>query len=244
LLARSTLRVVPSAFLQRVFDGQGLGVDVIPNVVELARFATPPAFARHLAAAPLQVLVSRNLEAIYGLDTAIRAFARVQLRLPGTRLVVAGSGVELVALQALVAELQLGPWVDFVGRIANADMPARLAQAHCLLNPSRVDNQPVSILEALAAGVPVLSTRAGGIPDMLQHGHSALLVAVDDEAAMAEQLLRILQDPALALRLAQAGRAEAEKYRWERVQPLWRDAYQRALCQSARSSARAPGVRP
>lgn len=227
LLAASTLRVLPSAYLQRVFAGHGLDALLIPNAVDLARFQSSAA----MPAKPLQLVVSRNLEAIYGLDTALRAFARVYARYPAARLLVAGSGPELARLQALRAQLELEGAVDFLGRIANEAMPALLAQCVCLINPSRVDNMPVSILEAFAAGVPVVSTRAGGIPDMLRHGHNGLLVAVDNDEAMAEQVLRILRDPALAQRLAQAGRAEAETYSSTRIRQLWLDTYQRAVAQ-------------
>lgn len=245
LLASSTLRVLPSAFLQRVFTAQGLGAEIIPNVLDLARFAAQPVQAEQPpTGAAKHLLVSRNLEAIYGLDTAIRAFARVHPRFAALRLVIAGSGPELARLQALVAQLRLGAVVDFVGRVAHEDMPALLAQAACLINPSRVDNMPVSILEAFACGVPVVSTRAGGIPDMLQDGRSGLLVPVDDDIAMARQLLRILQDPALARRLGQAGRAEADKYGWARVRPLWLAAYQRVLQQAACKAGQGTEVLP
>jgi glycosyltransferase involved in cell wall biosynthesis len=237
LLAGSALRVLPSAYLQRVFARHGLHAEVIPNGLDLDRFAPRrTTLAQPMAEGPVQLLVSRNLEPIYGIDTAIRAFARVHARLPGARLVIAGGGSQHAALQALVRQLQLGAVVHFAGRIAHHAMPALLAQTTCLLNPSRVDNMPVSILEAFACGVPVVSTRAGGIPDMLQHGHTGLLVDVDDEAAMAAQLLRVLQDTALARRLGQAGRAQAEQYAWARVKPLWLAAYQRALGQPVGSS--------
>lgn len=87
---------------------------------------------------------------------------------------------------------------------------------------------PVSILEAFACGVPVVSTCAGGIPDMLEDGVAGLLVPVGDEAAMAEAVLRILRDPLLALNFSSVGMVEAEKYCWDRVRWQWLGAYCRA----------------
>lgn len=225
LLAGSALRVLPSAFLQRVFDGHGLPGEIIPNGLDLARFAPR---AQAPGDAPLRLLVSRNLERLYGIDTAIRALPCIRAAYPGARLVVAGQGAERARLHALAEQLGQGGAVDFMGHVPNQALPALLAQACCLINPSRVDNMPVSVLEALAAGVPVVSTRVGGIPDLLQHGHNALLVPVDDPEALAAQVLRLLRDPALSQRLVRAGLAQAAQYGWARLRPLWLDAYRRA----------------
>lgn len=232
MLARASLRVTPSVFLQRVFLRYGLSAEVIPNIIDLSRFV--PAPPRSFAYAP-HVLVTRNLEAIYDIPTAIRAFARVQPVFPGARLTVAGSGPELTRLQTLVAGLGLQDCVRFSGRIANADMPVLYAMADCLLNPSTVDNMPISILEAFASGVPVVSSSAGGIPDMVEQGVSGLLVPVGDDEAMARELLSVLQDASLAAGLRQAGLQQAQKYAWPQVRTQWLDAYRKV--QSSRSKS-------
>ncbi len=225
MLARASLRITPSAFLQRVFVKYGLSAEVIPNIIDLSRFA--PAPRRSFGDAP-QVLVTRNLEAIYDIPTAIRAFAGIQRFFPGAQLTVAGSGPELSRLQTLVAELGLQDKVRFPGRIANADIPALYAIADCLLNPSTVDNMPISILEAFASGVPVVSTCAGGIPDLIAQGVSGLLVPIGDHEAMERELLRVLQDASLAATLRQSGVEQAKRYAWPQVRAQWLDAYRQA----------------
>lgn len=224
-LRRAALRVTPSPFLQRVFGKYGLQAEVVPNIIDLTRFVPVP--RRHFGNAP-QLVVARNLEPIYDIATAIRALAVVRQRFSAATLTVAGSGPDLAALQALAASLGLADAVHFAGRIDNAHMPRLYASADCVLNPSTVDNMPISLLEAFASGLPVVSTDAGGIPDMLVHGVSGLLVPVGDAAAMGREANRVLDDPALADRLVAAGRAEAEKYDWPRVRALWLDAYRRA----------------
>ncbi len=224
-LARATLRVTPSGFLQRVFAKHGLSAEIIPNVIDLSRFGLR---APRPAAAAAHLIVTRNLEAIYDIATALQAFALLRKTLVDARLTVAGSGPQGAELQALAANLGVAEAVRFSGRIDNADIAALYASADCMLNPSTVDNMPISILEALACGVPVVSTDAGGIPDMVVHEQTALLVPIGDAAAMAAAALRVLNDPSLATRLAQAGRAEVERYSWARVMQLWRDAYTRA----------------
>ncbi len=225
MLGGAAMRVTPSAYLQRVFAKFGLAAEVIPNVVDLSRFSFVP--QRDYGGAPC-IVVTRNLEEIYDIPMAIRVFGRVREAFPGASLVIAGSGPELGTLQALVSDLALSGAVRFTGRVDSADMPALYARADCMLNPSRVDNMPNSILEAFACGVPVVSTDAGGIPDMAQHGVSALLSPVGDEPAMAENLLRVLREPALARVLREAGLAEARKFDWPQVKQQWLAAYRSA----------------
>lgn len=228
-LAQASLRITPSAFLFRVFRQHGLQAEVIPNIIDLSRFSAAP--VRTGSAEP-HLIVTRNLEPIYDIATAIRAFAQVRTVHPRARLTVAGTGPDLAALQTLVRALGLTAAVVFPGRIANADIAALVASADCLLNASTVDNMPISILEAMASGVPVVSTDAGGIPDLVEHGATALLVPIGDHAAMAAAALRVLGEPETARRLREGGLREAQRYAWPKVMPLWRDAYQRAArCQ-------------
>lgn len=224
LLKKTDLRVTPSAFLLQIFAQHGVEAEVIPNIIDLSRFA--PVAQRAFGNAP-HLIVTRNLEPIYDIPTAIRAFARIRMIFPQARLTVAGSGPEQGRLQALVAEQGLASCVAFPGRIANADIPALYQSADCLLNPSTVDNMPISLLEAFASGVPVVSTDAGGIPDLAKHGVSAWLTPVGDDVAMADAAIRVLREPDLAEKLRQAGLNEASKYAWPQVRMLWLEAYNR-----------------
>ena len=214
--------VTPSGFLQRVFRGYGVEAEIVPNIIDLTRFT--PGAARDFGDAP-QLLVTRNLEDIYDIPTAIRAFARVRERFAGARLTVAGSGPALAALEALVGELGLADVVSFAGRVDNAEIPRLYAAADCVLNPSTVDNMPISILESFASAVPVVSTDAGGIPDIARDGESARLVPIGDPEAMAEAAIEILSQPEVAAKLVAAGLTEAERYAWQRVGPQWLGLY-------------------
>lgn len=231
-LRLASARVTPSAYLQRVFRRHGLSAEVVPNIVDLSRFKLSA--ARAFGDAP-HLIVTRNLEPIYDIPTAIHAFAEVRASFPRARLTVAGSGPEQARLCGLVAELGLTECVTFSGRIDNADIPALYASADCMLNPSTVDNMPISILESLASGVPVVSTRAGGIPDMVEHEVSALLVPIGDPDAMGSQAIRVLSDPAYAERLRENGAEQAARYAWPTVRTQWFAVYRRVASAGERA---------
>ena len=223
-LRRADAIAVPSTFLQQIFEQHGLAAHVVPNVVDLRLFAPAPA-----APASPCILVARHLQPLYDNASAVRAFAVVHAAFPAARLVLAGDGPERAALAQLVASLHLQQAVEFAGHVANADMPALYRASSVVLNPSLADNLPVSVLEALACGVPVVSTNVGGIPALLRHGVTALLVSPGDAQAMAQAILALLREPSLAQGLARQGLAHAASFDWKHAGPPLAALYRRIL---------------
>lgn len=223
-LARAAAVVVPSGFLRGVFAKYGVTTCVVPNIVNLDAFRPVelPRMKPHL-------LVARNLEQVYDVATAIRAFAIVTAREYDVLLTVAGSGPELEALERLTQELDVAGKVCFTGQLDNTELPRLYAMASVVVNPSRVDNLPISLLEALAAGVPIVSTDVGGIPYVVKHETTALLVPPGNPVAMADAILRLLGDRALAERLRAAGIDVARDYAWPIVRGELFAVYARAL---------------
>lgn len=233
--------VVPSDYLAAVFARFGIRAHAIFNFVDVERIP----YRRRTQLAP-RVLTNRNLEPMYNVACALRAFARIQAGRPEATLVVAGFGSQRVALEALAAELGLRS-VSFVGRVPAEEMGARYAEADLFLNASNIDNMPLSILDAFAAGVPVVTTDAGGIPWMVEDGRTGLIVPRDDADALAAAALRLLGDAALATRIGDGGRAEClARYVWPVVGQQWVDLYrglagrttQRAAAAELRTAAR------
>jgi glycosyltransferase involved in cell wall biosynthesis len=136
-----------------------------------------------------------------GLDTLIRA-AR---RLDNTHLLIAGSGPEEAALRALAAG---SPTIHFIGHRDDVALWMQIADAVAI--PSRRESFGRVVLEAMANGRPVVATRAGGLPEVVEDGVTGLLIPIDDEAALAAALQRIVSDDAFARRLGDASR---ERYR-------------------------------
>ncbi len=224
-LALADSVVVPSPFLEPVFATRGMPCTVIPNILDLQRFVPRPD-----SLAPTDnphLVVTRNLERIYGIDTAIRAFEIVAKQCPGARLTIAGSGPEEGGLRELVRALGLDHSVSFCGRLTNEQV-ARLYQgADLLLNASREDNSPNSLIEALACGVPVVSTNAGGIPFLVQDRVSALLVPVGGHVAMGAAALELIANKKLGDALVQAGAAIVKKFDKAAVSMAWCQEYAR-----------------
>lgn len=226
-LQRASALVVPSGFLESVFGKHGIGTIVVPNIINLERFNSDRLDTPTLDAP--RILVARNLEPIYDNGTALRAFALVLARHPGARLVVAGSGPQRAELEQLVTELGMASAVTFTGRVDNAGMAALYREADIMLNPSTVDNMPNSVLEALASGAVVVSTNVGGVPFLVDHDKTALLVPPRDPRAMADAVLRVLDEPGLATRLRDAGLRYVQQYAWAGVKPRLMAVYRSVL---------------
>ena len=222
--------IVPSGFLQEVFRRFGLVTEVVPNVVDLDRFAARPEGAVTDDAPHL--LVTRNLEPLYDISTAIRALAIIREKRPGARLTIAGSGPERDRLAALAQSLGAGGNVIFTGRVDNERIAGLYREADVSINPSLVDNMPNSVLEALASGVPVVSTDVGGVRYVVEHRKTALLVPPGNAEAMARAVLELLEHPEAALRLVREGREAVQQYTWVRVRPVLFDVYLKA-CRTA-----------
>ena len=213
---------VPSGYLVDVFGQFGLPAHSIFNFVDAERI---PYRAR---GTPAPVFFSnRNFEPLYDVACTIRAFGLVQQQVPEASLVLAGDGSQRGALEALAGSLGVRN-VRFVGRVPPERMPALYDEAEIYLNSPNIDNMPGSIIEAFAAGVPVVTSDAGGIPYIVSHERTGLMVSSGDAAAMAAAALRLLREPGLASRLAHAARAECmERYVWPAVRDEWVRLYAR-----------------
>ena len=222
-IARSTLRavrnVVPSRFLREVFSSHGIDARVIPNIIDRDRFA----FRLRDALRP-RLLSTRNFEPLYDVACTLRAFERVQARWPDATLTLVGAGSQESALRRLAAELKLRG-VHFAGPVEPDRIWRFYADADIYLQSPKIDNMPSSVLEAYASGLPVVSTNPGGIPAILTHGVHGFVAAIDDHEGLAAHVLRLLDDPPLARRIALAAYDATSELLWDRVRLEWLDAY-------------------
>jgi glycosyltransferase involved in cell wall biosynthesis len=234
-LRRVDMIIVPSAFLKKVFANRNFNTRTVPNIVDLSRFMPDHTRKPNLAAP--HIVVARNLEPLYDNSTALQAFHIVREAIPGARLTIAGSGPERAQLETMAKELGVADAVVFAGRVDNERMPTLYREADLAINPSLADNMPISILEALASGVPVVSTNVGGVPFLVEDGMTALLVPPRNPAQMAVAVLRVLRDESLRERMVQYGLDHARRFAWESVRGQLFSAYEIALGKSMLTAA-------
>lgn len=213
--------VVPSEYLRTVFARHGYPARVIRNVVD-----TPSLRYQERTRLRPRLLSTRNLEPHYRVDNTLEAFALLKARYPEATLAVAGYGSEEGRLRRLAASLGTDG-IRFAGRVEPPAMPRLYEEADIFVNSSEVDNQPVSVLEAFAAGLPVVSTGTGDIAAMVRDGETGLLVPPGDPAAMASAVGSLLDNPDRALFISRRAREEVEKYTWSQVREEWAAVYSR-----------------
>ncbi len=219
LLGAARAVTTPSRYLRRELSPYRSDLRIVPNALDLAAYAFKP------RRRPRPRLVwLRAFHRIYNPQLAPRVLARLARRYPEVELTMIGpdktdGSLERTRRQA--AALRVADRITFTGWVAKSEIPGLLSRADVFLNTADTDNAPVSVTEAMACGLCVVSTDAGGMPDLVEDGESALLVGRDDSAAMATAVERVLDDPELAARLSSNARREAEARDWSRVLPRW-----------------------
>jgi L-malate glycosyltransferase len=219
ILKRADCVVVPSGYLAHVFEKFDLPAKVIANVVDMQQFSFRPRI-------PLQpkLICSRGFHPYYAVEDVVRAFRAIQDKYPEAVLYLLGSGPSEREIRELVRSLRLSG-VEFTGSISHQEIASYYDRADVFVNASRLDNMPVSILEAFASGNPVVTTAAGGIRYVVEHERTGLMCEPGEWQLLAEYVLRLLQEPGLASRLAANAYEESKKYRWESVRGEWLATY-------------------
>jgi glycosyltransferase involved in cell wall biosynthesis len=211
--------VSPTGFLVNIFARYNLTARVIPNVIDPETFI----YRRRAKLRPL-IMTNRILEPLYNIECILRAFRIVQHSYPDARLTIAHVGPSEAQLRELAASLELRH-CEFIGKVP----PSRMAQlydgADIYVTTPNIDCMPGSLLECMASGLPIVATRAGGIPYIVTDEETALLIEPDDHVGAARQMIRLLQDESLVRRLTEAGRREVEKYRLAPIRDQWVNLY-------------------
>lgn len=228
---------VPSGYLVDMFAQFELVSRAISNFVDMDRFS----FRERSPLRPV-FLSNRNLEPLYNVGCVLRAFAIIQRRWREARLIVAGDGSQRNELETLARELGLRN-IEFLGRVAPEQMPLLYSATDVYLNSPDIDNMPGSIIEAFASGLPVVTTDAGGIPYIVSHESTGVMVHCGDYRGMATLALRLLDDQSFAGRMTSRARQECRKYQWDEVKSDWLKLYHDVGCRQKNRKNLAPGRR-
>ena len=182
---------------------------MIPNGV-LAP-SSPPSDAVRSIETESTVLYVGRLRTRKAVAVLLEAMASIGARRPDLRLVIAGDGEQAEALRRRAAKSDLRGRVEFAGALSREAIAERYRQAAVLCLPSIYEGFPVTIVEAMAAGLPVVATRVAGVPEAVDHGTTGLLVDPEDAAALATAIERVIEDIDARRRMGRAAREEFER---------------------------------
>lgn len=219
LLGGARVVTTPSPYLLTAMTPYRQDLRMLPNPLDLEAYP----FAARRRARPHLVWL-RAFHRIYNPELAPQVLVRIAAGHPEATLTMIGPDKgdgSLERTRKRAEALGVAGRVTFTGGVPKSDVPGLLGRADVFLNTSDVDNAPVSVTEAMACGLCVVSTDAGGLGDLVADGEDALLVRRDDPVAMAAAVERLLEDPDLAARLSAAARRRAEAHDWSRVLPQW-----------------------
>jgi len=219
VLSRVNKIVVPSGYLVDVFKEFELPAVVVPNLVDLSQFR----FRERVPLRP-RLVCTRGFSPYYSVDVVVRAFAEVKKEYPEAQLDLVGGGPLEADVRKLVADLNF-TGVNFTGVASRQEIGKYYDQSHIFINASWLDNMPVSVIEAFAAGTPVVTTAPESMPYLVQHERTGLLSPVADEKVLAGNVIRLLRDPALARSLAKNAHEESQNYTWQAVRGQWLSTY-------------------
>ncbi|MGA3198635.1 MAG: glycosyltransferase family 4 protein [Halobacteriota archaeon] len=206
-------------------------ISIIPNGIDLDRFEgaarDQARFKLKIKEADKVVLHVSTLASVKGVMYLIEAIAQLIQTEPKARLIVVGDGPERAKLELLVSDLGLSEFVTFAGRIQNNDVPIYMAASNVFVLPSLSEGIPIVILEAMAAGLPIVATNVGGISSLVEEGKNGFLIDPQNAEQIASKISLILADPALSGRMVRNNKGKAQQYTWasvvDRLEELYLD---------------------
>jgi glycosyltransferase involved in cell wall biosynthesis len=219
LLQSARAVAAPSGYLiEKLADCRG-DIRLIPNAVETGDY-----LFRHRTRPAPRLVWLRSFHKLYNPAMAVEVLSRVAGEFPETTLLMVGPDKGDGTFEETVAaarRLGVEDRVEFQGTVAKKDVARWISRGDIFLNTTNVDNTPVSVVEAMACGMCIVSTDVGGVPYLLEHERDALLVPPRDPDAMAGAVRRVLTEPDLAGRLSANARLKAATFDWSAVLGEW-----------------------
>ena len=218
LLQSSSAVTAPSRYLLEQMRQYRQDIVLLPNPLDLAKYSF-----KHREHPVPNLVWLRAFRDVYNPSLAVRTVALLANNFSTVRLVMIGPNSGDGSRESM---LDLAQKIGVQDRVVCPGLPKDeishwLQQGDIFLNTTGVDNTPVSVLEAMACGLCIVSTNVGGIPYMLENEYDALLVPADDPAAMAKAVQRFLTEDGLAERLSGNARRKAEQFDWSNILPRW-----------------------
>lgn len=223
LLQCADFVTAPSRYLQEKMSIYRKDILLIPNPIDISSYS----FVHRVSPSPHLVWL-RAFHKIYNPSLAPRLLALLVKDFPDARLTMIGPDKgdgSLGLTQKVASELGVAGRISYAGSVPKERVPKALQSGDIFINTTNVDNTPVSVVEAMACGLCVVTTDVGGLPYLLKDGVDALLVPPDAPQSMANAVCRLLTESGLAEKLATNARCKAEGFDWSMILPQWKKLF-------------------
>ena len=219
ILKNSKYNISPSKYLYDIFNKYNHNTEYIPNYLDLDLYV----YKKRTSIDP-KILWVRSIHKIYNPQMAIQVLALIIKHYPKAKLSIVGpiKDDSIDAVKILIKKLNLKNHVTITGKLEKTEWIELSTEFDLFLNTTNYDNHPVTLLEAMALGLPIVSTNAGGIPDLLSHNNTAKIVQVNDSKGMAKEICDYLSNAQKRIQIAyNARKIVMDNFNKDTVIPMW-----------------------
>lgn len=201
---------------------------ILPNGIEIENFKNIRS-QKQQKKIEKSILFVGTLRPVKGVKYLIQAMRFINEKSPNTNLIIIGDGPDRNELEALVHEFNLEACTHFIGKVSNQEIPEYMAQADVFALPSLSEGFPLVIAEAMASGLPIVTTNVGGLPELIKNGENGFVVDSRSPRALAEKILLLLDDINLYKKISNTNKENAKNYSWDGIVKKLENIY-RKIC--------------
>ncbi len=214
----SAINISPSYYLLEAFQEKKFKVSYIPNYIETEIY---PSKLRNKVRPKL--LYVRSFHEIYNPSMAVKVLKTLSATYEDVTLCMVGPNKDgsQALVEGLAEELGVSDQLKITGKLSKEDWIALSADYDIFINTTNFDNLPVSVIEALCLGFPVISTKAGGLPFLIDNGKDGLLVDLDDDDAMVDWVKKLVENDDMTTQISTSAIAKGKSFEWNNIAPLW-----------------------
>jgi len=218
IFANAYINIAPSKYLDNIFNNAGYRVSFIPNNIDISHYEYKERKSLHP-----RLLYVRAFSELYNPMMALEVLQRLHKRYPEAELCMVGPDRDgtMERTKRKCKEMGLEKRVKFMGKMDKKAWHELSRDYDIFINTTNADNTPVSLMEAMALGLPIVTTNVGGIPYLVDDGVDALCVEAGDAEAMYRKIAWLLTHPEAAVEIARNARKKAESFDWSNIRPQW-----------------------
>jgi len=218
IFENSYLNISPSIYLKDHFENSGYKVTYIPNFIPIGNYK----YKNRISAGP-NILWVRSFHEIYNPLLAVEILKELKFKYPEAKLCMIGPDKDgsLSKVKEESFKSKLNGSLILTGKLTKEEWTDKSADYDIFINTTNFDNHPVSVIEAMALGLPVISTNVGGIPFLIKDRDEGILVPANDKDKFVSEIENLISDNKFSSEISAKGRKKAEEFDWEKVKFKW-----------------------